>query len=185
VFLDAVTVAVGSGLIFWYLVLDLAPEGTSLVSRNGAAVVGVAGLLLLVIIGKAVNAPETIVQPAVLRVLTVVPIVAVTANMLMIAGGDWTRKLLSVLTLPLIAALPRMGEAERRLVARLLDTPEPDEAQIAAVVGAVTDAGGLDYARDRAARLAQQADTELDVLPPSPARELLRASITYVLDRRR
>jgi octaprenyl-diphosphate synthase len=88
-------------------------------------------------------------------------------------------------TLPLIAALPRMSEADRRGVARLLDTAEPTEEQIAAVVQAVTAAGGLDYARDRAARLAQQADAELDVLPPSPARDLLRASITYVLDRQR
>lgn len=88
-------------------------------------------------------------------------------------------------TLPLIAALPRMGEAGRRNVARLLDTAEPTEAQIAEIVQAVTDAGGLEYARDRASRLAQQADTELDILPPSPARDALRASITYVLDRRR
>ena len=43
----------------------------------------------------------------------------------------------------------------------------------------------LDYARERALRLAQQADGELDRLPPSPARDALRASITYVVDRRR
>lgn len=88
-------------------------------------------------------------------------------------------------TLPLIAALPRMPETDRQRVAQLLDTPEPTEAQIADVVQAVTDAGGLDYARDRASRLGQQADAELDALPPSPARDALRASITYVLDRRR
>ena len=29
------------------------------------------------------------------------------------------------------------------------------------------------------------ADTELDLLPPSPARDALRASISYVIDRRR
>ena len=34
-------------------------------------------------------------------------------------------------------------------------------------------------------RLAQQADAELDELPASPGREALRASITYVVDRRR
>ncbi len=88
-------------------------------------------------------------------------------------------------TLPLIAALPRLNDADRQNVARLLDTAEPTEAQIAEVVEAVTNAGGIDYARDRASQLAQQADAELDALPPSPARDLLRASITYVLDRRR
>ena len=87
-------------------------------------------------------------------------------------------------TLPLIAALPRMREAERRAVARLLHSPEPSDAQIADVIAAVSEAGGLEYARERALRMAQQADTELDILQPSAARDALRASITYVIDRR-
>src|SRR4051812_11386598 len=37
-------------------------------------------------------------------------------------------------TLPLIAALPRMGESERRAVSRLLLTPEPGDAQIAEII---------------------------------------------------
>jgi len=88
-------------------------------------------------------------------------------------------------TLPLIAALPRMGESERRGVSRLLHTPEPTDSQIAEVMLAVGQAGGLEYARERALRLAQQADSELDLLPPSAARDALQASITYVIDRRR
>jgi octaprenyl-diphosphate synthase len=87
-------------------------------------------------------------------------------------------------TLPLIAALPNMAEGERRAVSRLLHSPEPGDALIAEVIQAVTHAGGLDYARERALQLAQQADTELDLLQPSVAREALRASITYVIDRR-
>lgn len=88
-------------------------------------------------------------------------------------------------TLPLIAALPRMGEPEQRAVSRLLHSPEPSDSQIDEVIAAVTAAGGMDYARERALRLAQQADSELDVLPPSAPRDALRASITYVIDRRR
>jgi octaprenyl-diphosphate synthase len=88
-------------------------------------------------------------------------------------------------TLPLIAALPRMGDADRRQVADLLRTPEPSDGQIQAVVEAVSEMGGLDYARARAVRLAEQADEELDRLPASPARDVLRASIAYVVDRRR
>jgi octaprenyl-diphosphate synthase len=88
-------------------------------------------------------------------------------------------------TLPLIAALPRMGETERRAVSRLLHAPEPSEAQITDVILAVGQSGGLEYARERALRLAQQAEGELDLLQPSAAREALRASISYVLDRRR
>jgi octaprenyl-diphosphate synthase len=88
-------------------------------------------------------------------------------------------------TLPLIAALPRMADGERRGVARLLQTPEPSDSQIAEVIMAVSRAGGLDYARERALRLAQVAEGELELLTPSAAREALRASITYVIDRRR
>lgn len=87
-------------------------------------------------------------------------------------------------TLPLIYALPRMAESERKAVAALLRSAEPADEQITEVIGAVARAGGLDYARERAQRLGQQADAELDVLPSSPARDALRASITYVLDRR-
>jgi len=87
-------------------------------------------------------------------------------------------------TLPLIYALPRMDEPERRAVSALLRSAEPNDGQIAEVIGAVRRTGGLEYARERAQRLGQQADTELDGLPPSPARDALRASITYVLERR-
>ena len=88
-------------------------------------------------------------------------------------------------TLPLIAALPRMDASSRATVETLMDTAEPADGQIAEVIAAVAEAGGLDYARERALRLAQQADGELDALPPTPARDALRAAITYVVDRRR
>jgi octaprenyl-diphosphate synthase len=88
-------------------------------------------------------------------------------------------------TLPLISALPRMHEAERRMVTQLLHSPEPSDHQIAEVITAVSRAGGLEYARERALRLSQVAEAELDLLPPSTARDALRASITYVIDRRR
>jgi octaprenyl-diphosphate synthase len=87
-------------------------------------------------------------------------------------------------TLPLIAALPRLSEAGRREVTQLMRTEEPDAGQVARVVALVTEAGGLEYARARAQRFAELAECELDRLPPSPARETLRASITYVLERR-
>ena len=68
---------------------------------------------------------------------------------------------------------------------RLMDTAEPSDDQIGEIIEAVRDAGGFDYARGRALRLAEQADAELDALVPPPARNALRASITYVVDRRR
>jgi octaprenyl-diphosphate synthase len=88
-------------------------------------------------------------------------------------------------TLPLIFALGRLAADARREVGTLMATPEPSDQQIARVIGFVADAGGLEYARQRAHRLAERAERELDPLPPSPARETLRDSIAYVLDRRR
>ncbi|NOT06746.1 MAG: polyprenyl synthetase family protein [Gemmatimonadales bacterium] len=88
-------------------------------------------------------------------------------------------------TLPLIYALPRMSPAQRIQVADLMDDPEPSDAAIAQVVEAVAERGGLEYARTRAQQLCAQAEAALDELHPSPARETLRASLTYVLERRR
>lgn len=88
-------------------------------------------------------------------------------------------------TLPLIYALPRMSKAQRAQVASLMETPEPPDHLIAAVVADVADLGGLAEARARAQRLVAQAEGELAVLPPSPARETLRASLAYILERRR
>jgi len=88
-------------------------------------------------------------------------------------------------TLPLIYALPRFSAAERRGLAALLQNPEPADGEIAAVVASVAMHGGLDQARDRAQRLVMAAEEDLGLLPESAARETLRASLTYVLDRRR
>jgi octaprenyl-diphosphate synthase len=88
-------------------------------------------------------------------------------------------------TLPLIAALPRMSDADRRRVSALMHAETPEADQVVEVIGLVADAGGLDYARERAQRWASRADAELDNLPPTPARELLRASVAYALERRR
>jgi octaprenyl-diphosphate synthase len=87
-------------------------------------------------------------------------------------------------TLPLIAALGDMAPADRRLVAELMGTPEPSDALVAEVIRRVAAGGGLDYARRRALELAQQAEAELEVLPASPARDALRDSIAYAVERR-
>jgi octaprenyl-diphosphate synthase len=87
-------------------------------------------------------------------------------------------------TLPLIAALARMDPEDRRLVAELMETPDPADELVVEVIRLVEDAGGLDYARRRAFELAQQAEAELEILPPSPARDALRDSIAYAVERR-
>jgi octaprenyl-diphosphate synthase len=88
-------------------------------------------------------------------------------------------------TLPLIAALARMSAdgAGRRVVAELMDAAEPSDDLVAEVIRLVEGAGGLEAARQRALDLAQQAEAELDVLPPSPARDALQGSIAYAVER--
>ncbi|MGQ0703217.1 MAG: polyprenyl synthetase family protein [Gemmatimonadales bacterium] len=87
-------------------------------------------------------------------------------------------------TLPLIYALPRMSPRQRAQVEALLNNPEPATLEIDRVIEAVAEQGGLDYARSRAQSCCAAAETALEELRPSLAREQLRASLTYVLERR-
>jgi octaprenyl-diphosphate synthase len=88
------------------------------------------------------------------------------------------------MTLPLIAALPLLGPAARRVVEALMAAEEPQDEQVVAVIRVVQEAGGLDYARGRALALAREAEAELESLPPSPGRDALRDSIAYSVERR-
>ena len=87
------------------------------------------------------------------------------------------------MTLPLIAALSRIAPDARRRVAELMETPAPSDADVAEVIHMVEAAGGLEYARTRAIEMAQLAEAELGRLPPSRARDALRDSITYAVER--
>jgi octaprenyl-diphosphate synthase len=87
-------------------------------------------------------------------------------------------------TLPLIAALPRLSAVGRGRVEALFATDEPGEDQIAEVVSLVAEAGGIDSARRRGEQFAQQAEEALAGLPDTPARAALADAILYVMDRR-
>ena len=87
-------------------------------------------------------------------------------------------------TLPLIAALARVSADGRRVIADLMEAAEPSDDLVAEVIRLVESAGGLEIARQRALDLAQQAEAELEVLPPSPARDALQVSIAYAVERR-
>ena len=88
-------------------------------------------------------------------------------------------------TLPLIHALPKMSAAQRTQVGVLMGNPQPNADEISRVVDAVAERGGLEYARERAQGFCERAEAALEAIRPSPARETLRASLTYVLERRR
>jgi octaprenyl-diphosphate synthase len=87
-------------------------------------------------------------------------------------------------TLPLIAALPKLSPAARGRVDALFASEAPSDEQIHEVVGLVTEAGGIDAARRRGEQYALEADAALRGLPDTPARTALADAILYVMDRR-
>ncbi len=88
-------------------------------------------------------------------------------------------------TLPLIYALPRFTPAQRADINAVMAAPEPTPEQVERVVAHVKAAGGIEYAKARAQRHGQEAYAELNELPDGPARELLRASVNFVMERRK
>jgi len=87
-------------------------------------------------------------------------------------------------TLPLIAALPRVSSAGRGRIEELFATAEPEDALLADVIAIVADAGGIDAARQRGEQCAHDAEEALRVIPESPVRAALTDAIAYVMDRR-
>lgn len=87
-------------------------------------------------------------------------------------------------TLPLIAALREMPAPARARVEALFASPEPDDDQVADVIGIVREHGGLEYARRRADQFAKDAEDALADLPEGAARSSLLDAIAYVVDRR-
>jgi octaprenyl-diphosphate synthase len=87
-------------------------------------------------------------------------------------------------TLPLIAALPKLSPAARARVDALFAAEEPTDEQIVQVIGIVSDAGGIDAARQRGEQFALEAEAALGGLPETPARAALADAILYVMDRR-
>ncbi len=87
-------------------------------------------------------------------------------------------------TLPLIAALPRMKAGERGLVGELMAAPDPADELIAAVADSVRRNGGVEVARQRAVELTGLAEAQLDPVPAGAARDALCDCLAYVVDRR-
>jgi octaprenyl-diphosphate synthase len=87
-------------------------------------------------------------------------------------------------TLPLIAALPRVSAAARGRIDELFATEAPPDGLLADVIGIVAEAGGIEYARQRGEQFAHDAEHALRVLPETPVRSALTDAIAYVMDRR-
>lgn len=86
-------------------------------------------------------------------------------------------------TLPLIAALRRMGPAARAEVDAFFAAGEPEDADVARIIEIVAEEGGLDYARARGEEHAARAQEALAGVPEGEAADALRSAISYVMER--
>ncbi len=86
-------------------------------------------------------------------------------------------------TLPLIAALRRMGPAARAEVDAFFAAGEPEDADVARIIEIVAEEGGLDYARARGDEHAARAEEALAAVPEGEAADALRSAISYVMER--
>ena len=97
-------------------------------------------------------------------------------------GGNDLRE--HKVTLPLIAALPRMSRPQRHLVDALFAAQVPDDGVISEVIAIAAACGGLEYARQKGEEFALEAEDALADLPETAARQSLADAISYVIDRR-
>ncbi len=86
-------------------------------------------------------------------------------------------------TLPLIHALREMSAKSKREVERVFAGETVSDADIATIVGIVSDSGGFEYARSRGEEFAERAEEALSDLPDTAARGALSDSISYVMER--
>jgi octaprenyl-diphosphate synthase len=89
------------------------------------------------------------------------------------------------LTLPLIRALERAPDAERRSVMRIVRSNGKSREDVRTVAGFVERNGGISYARSRMMDLAQEAASELDRFPASEARDALVDLVAFTVLRSR
>jgi octaprenyl-diphosphate synthase len=87
-------------------------------------------------------------------------------------------------TLPLIAALPRLNAVERERLEALFAAETPPDGLVADTIAIVEKAGGIEYARRQGERFAREAEAALRVLPAGSVRSALTDSIAYVMERR-
>ncbi len=88
-------------------------------------------------------------------------------------------------TLPLVGALTRANETEKKEIRRFLTRIDPSDEEIGRIVAIVDERGGLDYARGRALEYAESAEAELEGLPVGGPVEALRDSVRHAVGRSR
>ncbi len=89
------------------------------------------------------------------------------------------------MTLPLIAAMTRMGRTARGEVEKFFADPEPTQDGIDRIIALSNEHDGVEVARARADEFGSRAAEALQGLPRSETTAALEAAVPYVVDRRR
>lgn len=87
------------------------------------------------------------------------------------------------LTLPLLHALSKSSNGERKHMLSLIKNGKAATRSYGEVIGFVESRGGIDYAVSKAREYSERAKEALQILPESEARESLEAFASYVIER--
>ncbi|MEM1320915.1 MAG: polyprenyl synthetase family protein [Bacteroidota bacterium] len=87
------------------------------------------------------------------------------------------------MTLPLIYALNHATRSERRRIINIIKRYSHKKEKVQEVIDFVHGSGGLEYAREAMLRYRGEAFEVLDTLPDSPARQSIKALVTFVTER--
>jgi octaprenyl-diphosphate synthase len=89
------------------------------------------------------------------------------------------------LTLPLIHALQKVGNSERRWMVNTVKNNNEDSKAVAKVIRMVQEAGGIDHARERMLHYRDEALAVLHTFPESESRNALEGLVHLTVERKR
>ncbi|MBT8285200.1 MAG: polyprenyl synthetase family protein [Flavobacteriaceae bacterium] len=89
------------------------------------------------------------------------------------------------MTLPLIYALNKASEKDKRWLINSVKNHNKDKKRVKEVIQFVKDQGGLEYAESKMHEYQEKALELLDTYPASPYKEALQLMVNYVVDRKK
>jgi octaprenyl-diphosphate synthase len=89
------------------------------------------------------------------------------------------------LTLPLIHALQRVSTSDRRWIVNTVKNNNQDNKAVARVIAMVTEAGGIDHARERMLHYRDEALAVLHTFPENESRHALEGLVHLTVERRK
>ena len=89
------------------------------------------------------------------------------------------------ITLPLIYALNKAGNSEKRRIINLVKNHNEESDKVSEVIDFVRNSGGLDYARSRMDAYQQEAFTILNDLPEHESRDSLQQLVRFTTERKK